>query len=277
MDRLADEIIIEGIISAGKTDISRKINDKLSENHKVFLIKEPIINCLLSDLYKSFQVCESKDFVPFFQGFISGYRYSLNDLIRNKDTELLNDSIIIHDRSLKGDYVFVKLAYKNGDLSLYTFKSYINMMTELDVRNPIKNNITIFVYCHPKIAYVRCKNIRSRPEEQNVEYNYLLDLNKIYFQTFYPLKLVVFNNNKNRNKIELNKDIDEFINNINKEKIDHQVNIYLDSKKKLKIEKNKNIGLLTITNEVLKSNLTVDEIDLLWSIRANYSDIVIIK
>lgn len=198
--------IVEGNIGAGKSTLLNLL-EKSFQN--VFCLYEPVEKWkrvggsnLLGDFYSS----------PERWGFTFEL-YSMFSKIKMLREAMLSDAeIIIMERSILSDYVFQNVSYNLGKIDLKEL-AILEEMRVFFFQDIPKIDGIIYLNTKPVECLQRIKK-RKRSEEQNIDINYLLQLEKDFLYVCHNKKYCVIDGDYDIKKpSNVIKTIQAFINN----------------------------------------------------------------
>jgi len=184
-------IVIEGLISAGKSTAGKKISEFLNSiGIKTKFFPEPIAMGLL----KIF-LSDQKKYAYAFQLAMLIKRQSIY-----KEAYTLSEKgyCCIIDRSLYGDLCFAKLHLKRGNISTEEWDSYVETLNSEKFNSP---DYVIYLKVTPRVAIERCKK-RDRDGEKTYDIKYFKELGNMY-------NIIIPNSSENMMVIDWNKNRSE--------------------------------------------------------------------
>ncbi len=174
-------LVIEGVIGAGKTSLSRMLSERLSAQ---LVLEEVEENPFLKDFYRDRARFAFQTQMHF---LFSRYQQQ-RDL---KQTDLFSDKLIA-DYLFQKDRIFASLNLVDRELALY---ERLVTWLELDV---VKPDIVVYLQAHPDTLMERIAK-RNRPFERDMDKDYIVRLNDAYNHYFFhytDTPLLVVNTNK---------------------------------------------------------------------------------
>jgi len=174
-------LVIEGVIGAGKTSLSRMLSERLSAQ---LVLEEVEENPFLKDFYRDRARFAFQTQMHF---LFSRYQQQ-RDL---KQTDLFSDKLIA-DYLFQKDRIFASLNLVDRELALY---ERLVTWLELDV---VKPDIVVYLQAHPDTLMERIAR-RNRPFERDMDKDYIARLNDAYNHYFFhytDTPLLVVNTNK---------------------------------------------------------------------------------
>ena len=174
-------LVIEGVIGAGKTSLSRMLCERLSAQ---LVLEEVEENPFLKDFYKDRARYAFQTQMHF---LFSRYQQQ-RDL---KQTNLFNDRLVA-DYLFQKDRIFASLNLVDRELAMY--ERLVGWL-ELDV---VKPDIVVYLQAHTDTLMARIAK-RNRPFERDMDKDYIAKLNDAYNHFFFhysdtPLLVVNTNN-----------------------------------------------------------------------------------
>ena len=174
-------LVIEGNIGAGKTSLSKKLAE---ETNSKLILEQFGDNPFLAKFYKD----PDRYAFPVELSFLSERYQQLKIELQDRD---LFQTSIISDYHLSKSFIFSKNTLKTDELKLFE-----NMFSIISLQVPRPD---LYVYLHVSVDNILC-NIkkRGRPYEQEIEFNYLNDIQKGYFnflKSRQDLKILVIDTN----------------------------------------------------------------------------------
>jgi deoxyadenosine/deoxycytidine kinase len=184
-------LVIEGVIGAGKTSLSRMLSERLSAQ---IVLEEVEENPFLKDFYRDRARFAFQTQMHF---LFSRYQQQ-RDL---KQTNLFSEKLVA-DYLFQKDRIFASLNLLDRELALY---ERLVTWLELDV---VKPDIVVYLQAHPDTLMERIAR-RNRPFEKDMERDYISRLNDAYNHYFFhytdtPLLVV------NTNTIDFVKEPDDY-------------------------------------------------------------------
>jgi len=173
-------IVIEGVIGAGKTSLSRLLSERLQAR----LVPEEVEeNPFLKDFYR-----DRERFAFQTQMHFLFSRYQQQRSLRQ--LELFSERLV-SDYLFQKDRIFASLNLSDRELALY--ERLVGWL-ELEVMKP---DVVVYLQANPEILLERITR-RGRPYEKDMEREYLRQLNEAYNHFFFhyvEAPLLVVNTN----------------------------------------------------------------------------------
>lgn len=171
-------IVVDGNICAGKTTLIKNHLRRLLPDAKIFLEPNSSNNPYLDKFYK-----EPKKFIVMMQQWFMAHR--LEKYVTVLDAK--PDDVIIMDRSIYSDYVFIKNALKSGIMSE---SQYINFMacredTLFHMQLP---SMILYLDVSPENCYERVHNLRKEACESTISLDYLQGIHECYQEYIADMK-----------------------------------------------------------------------------------------
>jgi deoxyadenosine/deoxycytidine kinase len=192
-DLMADNryIVVEGVIGAGKTSLSRMLSERLQGK---LVLEEVEENPFLKDFYQ-----DRERFAFQTQMHFLFSRYQQQRSLRQMD---LFHERMVSDYLFQKDRIFAGLNLSERELALY---ERLVVWLELDVMKP---DVVVYLQANPDTLMMRIAR-RGRPFEKDMERDYIKQLNEAYNHFFFhyteaPLLVV------NTNSIDFVKNPDDF-------------------------------------------------------------------
>jgi deoxyadenosine/deoxycytidine kinase len=185
-------LVIEGVIGAGKTSLTRMLSDRLSAQ---LVLEEVEDNPFLKDFYR--------DRTRFAFQTQMHFLFSRYQQQRNlRQLELFSERLV-SDYLFQKDRIFASLNLSDQELALY--ERLVGWL-ELEVMKP---DIVVYLQANPDTLLERIAR-RGRPYERDMEREYLRHLNEAYNHFFFhyseaPLLVV------NTNRIDFVNNPDDFV------------------------------------------------------------------
>jgi deoxyadenosine/deoxycytidine kinase len=173
-------LVIEGVIGAGKTSLSRMLSERLQAQ---LVLEEVEENPFLKDFYR-----DRARFAFQTQMHFLFSRYQQQRDLRQ--TDLFSDKLVA-DYLFQKDRIFASLNLVDRELALY---ERLVTWLELDV---VKPDIVVYLQAHPDTLMDRIAR-RNRPFEKDMERDYIAKLNDAYNHYFFhytDTPLLVVNTN----------------------------------------------------------------------------------
>lgn len=161
-------ISIEGAIGIGKTTLGKSIVKFLNTVQVVAKFYTEPFNQKMLELFLS----DMKKYAYSFQLYMLTRRQlDYNDAYHDR-----NNTISVLDRSLTGDYVFMSLQKKYGNVSDVEFDTYVEEYNKFVKYKP---DVVIYLNVDPDIMRQRIAT-RNRPGETTYDLQYLVELQNQY-------------------------------------------------------------------------------------------------
>ncbi len=173
-------LVIEGVIGAGKTSLSRMLSERLSTQ---LVLEEVEENPFLKDFYR-----DRARFAFQTQMHFLFSRYQQQRDLRQ--TDLFSEKLVA-DYLFQKDRIFASLNLVDRELALY--ERLVGWL-ELDV---VKPDIVVYLQAHPDTLMERIAR-RNRPFEKDMDKDYIAKLNDAYNHYFFHYSdtpLLVVNTN----------------------------------------------------------------------------------
>ena len=173
-------LVIEGVIGAGKTSLSRMLSERLSAQ---LVLEEVEENPFLKDFYRDRARFAFQTQMHF---LFSRYQQQ-RDL---KQTDLFSEKLVA-DYLFQKDRIFASLNLVDRELAMY--ERLVGWL-ELDVVRP---DIVVYLQAHPDTLMERIAR-RNRPFEKDMDRDYISRLNDAYNHYFFhytDTPLLVVNTN----------------------------------------------------------------------------------
>ncbi len=173
-------LVIEGVIGAGKTSLSRMLSERLQAQ---LVLEEVEENPFLKDFYRDRARYAFQTQMHF---LFSRYQQQ-RDL---KQTDLFRDKLVA-DYLFQKDRIFASLNLVDRELAMY--ERLVGWL-ELDV---VKPDIVVYLQAHPDTLMERIAR-RNRPFEKDMDRDYISRLNDAYNHYFFhytDTPLLVVNTN----------------------------------------------------------------------------------
>ncbi len=173
-------LVIEGVIGAGKTSLSRMLSERLSTQ---LVLEEVEENPFLKDFYR-----DRARFAFQTQMHFLFSRYQQQRDLRQ--TDLFSEKLVA-DYLFQKDRIFASLNLVDRELALY--ERLVGWL-ELDV---VKPDIVVYLQAHPDTLMERIAR-RNRPFEKDMDKDYIAKLNDAYNHYFFhytDTPLLVVNTN----------------------------------------------------------------------------------
>lgn len=173
-------LVIEGVIGAGKTSLSRMLSERLQAQ---LVLEEVEENPFLKDFYRDRARYAFQTQMHF---LFSRYQQQ-RDL---KQTDLFRDKLVA-DYLFQKDRIFASLNLVDRELAMY--ERLVGWL-ELDV---VKPDIVVYLQAHPDTLMERIAR-RNRPFEKDMDRDYIARLNDAYNHYFFhytDTPLLVVNTN----------------------------------------------------------------------------------
>ncbi len=170
-------IAVDGVIAAGKTTFIKQLQEHLQrkfEDKKVIVYLEPIEKwgSLLSNFYKD----------PSKYGFAFQLNVILDKIVFLKKVE--KEQIVILERSLLGDSVFMRNLYESGKVSFEEYEVYMNALhIFLQDENTYPLNLNLFLQTDIDLCMKRIEK-RGRECELKIPEDYQKTLENILMDVF---------------------------------------------------------------------------------------------
>ncbi len=165
-------LIVDGIIGAGKTELSRGLSKATGWR----ILEEPAelsITPYISDFYKVLSgEKQNEGEAILMQLDMLHRRYRAH-----KTVGLINQSVI-QDRSIWGDKIFAEINHENGLISSRDYQFYLDMFQSFSTEL-VMPSIILFLDVLPDVAMSRIQS-RGRMFEKNVTLEYLETLDRKY-------------------------------------------------------------------------------------------------
>jgi deoxyadenosine/deoxycytidine kinase len=174
-------LVIEGVIGAGKTSLSRMLSERLSAQ---LVLEEVEENPFLKDFYRDRARYAFQTQMHF---LFSRYQQQ-RDL---KQTDLFSEKLVA-DYLFQKDRIFASLNLVDRELAMY---ERLVTWLELDV---VKPDIVVYLQAHTDTLMQRIAR-RNRPFERDMERDYISRLNDAYNHYFFHYNdtpLLVVNTNQ---------------------------------------------------------------------------------
>jgi deoxyadenosine/deoxycytidine kinase len=174
-------LVIEGVIGAGKTSLSRMLSERLSAQ---LVLEEVEENPFLKDFYRDRARYAFQTQMHF---LFSRYQQQ-RDL---KQTDLFSEKLVA-DYLFQKDRIFASLNLVDRELAMY---ERLVTWLELDV---VKPDIVVYLQAHTDTLMQRIAR-RNRPFEKDMERDYIARLNDAYNHYFFhytDTPLLVVNTNQ---------------------------------------------------------------------------------
>jgi deoxyguanosine kinase len=199
-------ILVEGIISSGKTSLCNALCKMLKKAGIPCLMLEEEVDPIMLDLF----LTDMKQYAFTFQMLMLAQRQKT--YMRGLEFARRENGVAIIDRSLHGDMAFCLLHVDRGNISDREWKAYESVMSSTPLPQP--SNI-IYLDVTPETALERIK-IRNRGKEAEVyDISYLHDLDVNYRvameESQIPIHYIDWNDHSNFTDEEL-LDICEILN-----------------------------------------------------------------
>lgn len=172
-------IAIEGVIGAGKTTIARFLSDSVDAD---LLLEEFEDNPFLAQFYEN----QEKYAFPLELSFLASRYHQARSILEKPD---LFQKMIISDFVLYKSLVFASLTLKEDEAILY------RRLFDIMFQQIAKPELTIYIY-HTVDKLLENISQRGRSYEQDIDPQYLENLNETYLQYFKQLsdhRIVVIN------------------------------------------------------------------------------------
>lgn len=173
-------LVIEGVIGAGKTSLTRMLSERLSAQ---LVLEEVEENPFLKDFYRDRARFAFQTQMHF---LFSRYQQQ-RDL---KQTDLFSEKLVA-DYLFQKDRIFASLNLVDRELALY---ERLVTWLELDI---VKPDIVVYLQAHPDTLMERIAH-RNRPFEKDMDRDYIARLNDAYNHYFFhytDTPLLVVNTN----------------------------------------------------------------------------------
>ncbi len=174
-------LVIEGVIGAGKTSLSRLLSDRLSAQ---LVLEEVEENPFLKDFYRDRARYAFQTQMHF---LFSRYQQQRN----LRQTDLFSDKLV-SDYLFQKDRIFASLNLVDKELALY--EKLVGWL-ELDV---IKPDVVVYLQANTETLMERILR-RNRSFEKDMDRNYIEKLNEAYNHYFFhytETPLLVVNTNR---------------------------------------------------------------------------------
>ena len=174
-------LVIEGVIGAGKTSLSRLLSDRLSAQ---LVLEEVEENPFLKDFYRDRSRYAFQTQMHF---LFSRYQQQRN----LRQTDLFSDKLV-SDYLFQKDRIFASLNLVDKELALY--EKLVGWL-ELDV---IKPDVVVYLQANTETLMERILR-RNRSFEKDMDRNYIEKLNEAYNHYFFhytETPLLVVNTNR---------------------------------------------------------------------------------
>ena len=168
-------IVIEGLIGAGKTSLSRKIAKKYNSK---LILEQFADNPFLPKFYKN----PEKYSFPLELSFLAERYQQLKEELSTGD---LFKSFLISDYYFPKSLIFAKSTLADDEYNLFR-KLFDIIHSSLP-----KPDLYVYLHLSPEHALRNIKN-RGRSYEQDIEFEYLDTLRKNYFEYFKQEKSIRF-------------------------------------------------------------------------------------
>lgn len=182
-------LILEGMVSAGKTTLGKAIRSFLTKNGIPTKFYIENINPKLLNLYLG----NKEKYAFMFQCIIARERINILKLALE---DCKNGYFCIIDRGLLGDYSFAKMQYKKEFFSKDEWDVYENLISMDNFKEP---DCTLFLDCTIDIAWERLLTRGNESEIKSYNLEYFKELSDAYNSTIEQFEL------KNLVKIDWNK------------------------------------------------------------------------
>lgn len=160
-------LVIEGVIGAGKTSLSKMLSERLAAQ---LVLEEVEENPFLKDFYRDRARYAFQTQMHF---LFSRYQQQ-RDL---KQTDLFSEKLVA-DYLFQKDRIFASLNLVDRELAMY--ERLVGWL-ELDV---VKPDIVVYLQAHPDTLMDRIAK-RNRPFERDMEKDYIAKLNDAYNHYFF--------------------------------------------------------------------------------------------
>jgi deoxyadenosine/deoxycytidine kinase len=173
-------LVIEGVIGAGKTSLSRMLSERLQAQ---LVLEEVEENPFLKDFYR-----DRARFAFQTQMHFLFSRYQQQRDLRQ--TDLFSEKLVA-DYLFQKDRIFASLNLVDRELAMY--ERLVGWL-ELDV---VKPDIVVYLQAHPDTLMERISK-RNRPFEKDMDKEYIAKLNDAYNHFFFhytDTPLLVVNTN----------------------------------------------------------------------------------
>src|SRR6267142_3299808 len=173
-------IVVEGVIGAGKTSLSRLLSERLTAR---LVLEEVEENPFLKDFYRDRERYAFQTQMHFLFS-----RYQQQRALRQ--LELFSERMV-SDYLFQKDRIFASLNLSDRELALY---ERLVTWLELDVMKP---DVVVYLQANPDTLLERIAR-RGRPYEKDMEREYLRQLNEAYNHFFFhyvEAPLLVVNTN----------------------------------------------------------------------------------
>lgn len=181
-------IILEGIISAGKTTLGKSLLKFLTKNgiKCIFFVEQ--VNKELLDLY----IKNMGKYAFSFQVIVARERVNI---LKNAIELCKDGNICIIDRGLLGDISFARMQYDKNNLNDEEWNVYNKLVKYEKFSEP---DCTLFLDCNIDTAFERLLDRNNKNEVEGYTKEYFEDLNNSYNKTLEEFNL------KNLVKIDWN-------------------------------------------------------------------------
>ncbi len=174
-------LVIEGVIGAGKTSLSRLLSDRLSAQ---LVLEEVEENPFLKDFYRDRARYAFQTQMHF---LFSRYQQQRN----LRQTDLFSDKLV-SDYVFQKDRIFASLNLVDKELALY--EKLVGWL-ELDI---VKPDVVVYLQANTETLMERIMR-RNRSFEKDMDRNYIEKLNEAYNHYFFhytDTPLLVVNTNR---------------------------------------------------------------------------------
>jgi len=163
-------IVIDGIIGAGKTTLTKAIADKTGWIPYLEPVKS---NPYLDDFYKVINGTKENNGEPVMMQI-----FLLNKRFEDHRNIIANNKNCLQDRTIWGDNIFAKNMYESGFISQLDYCTYLSLFNNMQ-RDLVAPSLIVYLDVSPKTARSRIHQ-RNRLAEQNINLEYLNNLSRSY-------------------------------------------------------------------------------------------------
>lgn len=183
-------VSIEGNIGAGKTTIINRLDNYLSNDKSVVLLREPV------DIWEKIK---DENGVTMLQKFYAnpekyGFAFQVMafttrlDMLKKCIANNPNCKVILCERSLDADYhVFAKMLYDAGTIDSVSYQVYLGMYGHFS--KGYEADAIVYLDADASVCRERIVK-RGRPGEENVALDYLLNCEGYHRDWLYPLNVL---------------------------------------------------------------------------------------
>jgi deoxyadenosine/deoxycytidine kinase len=176
------KIVLEGTIAAAKTSTGRAIVEFVQKRYASAMFYEETINTVLLGKYYNALTAGIKP---------NPYAHHLQMDTLNRCTAIWHnifaktdreEKLIVIDRSFWGNAIFGAMHRAYNNVTVTEYREYCTLLESVSVRDI---DYIVYLDVDPIVAHHRAIHIRNRPQERDLQLQYLYDLEKAAFLQIY--------------------------------------------------------------------------------------------